>query len=186
MRSRRKLRKSFRSSHHAATVQLFPQRIPIAYIDTHAAEKLFRHNILHFLQRRGLLSDERIELWNSFRNSGFSVDTSPTVWPRDSEGLERLGRYMLRCPLSLSRIHWTQGAPTLFYQSKASNDDPQLSLFHHPDGESLDVFEFIARVLTQIPVPRKHNIHYFWGLCLEIPCSEKKARSAIGTDFGKS
>jgi len=94
------------------------QWIPIAYIDTHAAEKLFRHKILHFLQRRGFLSDERIELLNSFRNSGFSVDTSPTVWPRDSEGLERLGRYMLRCPLSLSRIHWTQGAPTLFCQSK--------------------------------------------------------------------
>jgi len=54
---------------------------------------------------------------------------------------------MLRCPLSLSRIHWTKGARTLFYQGKASNDDSQLSLFNHPDGETLDVFEFIARVL---------------------------------------
>ena len=60
-------------------------------IDTHAAEKLFRLKILHFLKRKGLLSDERIELLNSFRNSGFSVDTSPTVWPQDSDGLERLG-----------------------------------------------------------------------------------------------
>ncbi len=67
----------------------------------------------------------------------------------------------MRCPLSLSRMHWTQGAPTLFYQNKASNDEPQLSLFKHPDGETLDVFEFIARVLTQIPEPREHNIHYF-------------------------
>ena len=58
---------------------------------------------------------------------------------------------MLRCPLSLSRIHWTEGARTLFYQGKALHDDPRLSLFHHADGETLDVFEFIARVLTQIP-----------------------------------
>ena len=85
----------------------------------------------HLLKRKGLLSDERIELMNSF-----SVDTSPTLWPQDSEGLERLGRYMLRCPLSLSRIHWTRGARTLFYQGKAPNDDPQLSMFNHPDGES--------------------------------------------------
>ena len=76
-------------------------------------------------------------------------------------------RYMLRCPLSLSRIHWTEGARTLFYQAKASNNDTPLSplsplsLFNHPDGETLDVFEFIARVLTQIPEPRKHNIHYY-------------------------
>ena len=127
------------------------QWIPVPYIDTHAAEKLFRLKILHFLKRKGLLSDERIELLNSFRNSGFSVDTSPTVWPQDSDGLERLGRYILRCPLSLSRIHWTEGARPLFYQGKASHHDPQLSSFHHPDGETLDVFEFIARVLTQIP-----------------------------------
>ena len=32
----------------------------------------------------------------------------------------------------------------------ASNDEPPLSWFNHPGGETLDVFEFIARVLTQI------------------------------------
>ena len=84
----------------------------------------------------------------SFRNSGFSVDTSPTVWPQDTQGLERLCRYLLRCPVSISRIHWTPGSRTLFYESKGSHDDPLLS---HPKGESLDIFEFIARVLTQIP-----------------------------------
>ena len=34
-------------------------------------------------------------------------------------------------------------------------------MLSHPQGESLDVFEFIARVLTQIPQPRKHGVHYF-------------------------
>ncbi len=47
---------------------------------------------------------------------------------------------------------------TLFYESKGSHDDPLLS---HPKGESLDIFDFIARVLTQIPEPRKHGVHYF-------------------------
>ncbi|MFQ5473199.1 MAG: transposase, partial [Dehalococcoidia bacterium] len=61
----------------------------------------------------------------------------------------------------MSRIHWTPGARTLFYQGKSSHDDPQLSLLNHPDGETFDVFEFIARVIIQIPEPRKHNIHYY-------------------------
>ena len=43
-------------------------------------------------------------------------------------------------------------------ESKGSHDDPLLS---HPKGESLDIFEFIARVLTQIPEPRKHGVHYY-------------------------
>ncbi len=60
--------------------------------------------------------------------------------------------------MSLSRSHWTPGAKTLFYASKAAHDDP---LYSHPEGETLDIFEFIARVLTQIPEPRKHGIHYF-------------------------
>ena len=38
-----------------------------------AAEKLFRHKVLALLRRRGLLSQERIDLLNSWRRSGFSV-----------------------------------------------------------------------------------------------------------------
>jgi len=117
------------------------QWLPVPYIDTNAAEKLFAHKILRLLRSQDLLSDERMQLLLSFRNSGFSVDTSPTVWPQDTQGLERLCRYLLRCPVSLSRIHWTPGSKTLFYESKGSHDEPLLS---HPQGESLDIFEFIA------------------------------------------
>ena len=69
------------------------QWLPLPYVDTLAAEKLFAHKIFHLLKSKGLLSDERIELLLSFRNSGFSVDTSPTVWPQDTQGLERLCPY---------------------------------------------------------------------------------------------
>ncbi len=134
------------------------QWFPVPYLDTNAAEKLFAHKILLLLKSKALLSEERIELLASFRFSGFSVDASPTLWPTDAQGIERLARYLLRCPVSLSRIHWTPGARTLFYQAKASHDDP---FAKHPDGESLDIFEFIARVLTQIPEPRIHGVRYF-------------------------
>jgi hypothetical protein len=76
----------------------------------------------------------------------FSVDDSPTLSPQDSEGIERLARYLLRCPLSLSRIHWTQGARTLFYQGKSSHDDPFAS---DPKGETLDIFEFSRWVVLR-------------------------------------
>jgi len=146
---------------------------PIPYLDNLAAEKLFRHKIFHLLKSKGLLSDERLELLNSFRHTGFSVDASVTVWPQDTEGLERLCRYLLRCPLSLSRIHWTPGANTLFYESKSSQgqDDP---FYSHPPGETLDIFEFIARVLTQIPEPRAHGVHYFGAYSSRARAGRKK------------
>ncbi|NIS83238.1 MAG: hypothetical protein GTO14_24230 [Anaerolineales bacterium] len=148
------------------------QWLPIPYIDTVAAEKLFAHKILHLLKSKGLLSDERMELLTSFRHSGFSVDASPTVWPQDTQGLERLCRYLLRCPVSLSRIHWTPGSKTLFYESKSSHDDP---LFSHPQGETLDILEFIARVLTQIPEPRTHGVRYFGAYSSRARVYRKKA-----------
>jgi hypothetical protein len=130
----------------------------VPYLDLKAAEKLWAHKILRLLQQKGLLDHERIELLSSFRHSGFSVDATPTVWPSDGAGIERIGRYLLRCPLSLQRIHWSPGSKTLFYEAKASHDDPFAS---DPQGETLDIFEFLARVLSQIPEPRKHGPHYF-------------------------
>jgi hypothetical protein len=44
-----------------------------AYVDEGAAERLFRHKVLALLRRRGLLSQERIELLLSWRRSGGRV-----------------------------------------------------------------------------------------------------------------
>ena len=112
----------------------------------HGRREAFPSQSHPLAQKQGApeLSDERIEILNRFRRSGFSVDCSVTVWPQDTQGLLRVASYLLRCPVSLSRIHWTPGSKTLFYESNGSNEDP---LYSHPDGETLDVFEFIARVL---------------------------------------
>ena len=65
-------------------------------------------------------------------------------------------------PLARSRLlganPLSPGAKTLFYRGKASHDEPFAS---DPQGETLDILEFLARVLTQIPEPRKHAPHYF-------------------------
>jgi len=182
------------------------QWTPVPYLDVHAAEKLWAHKVLRVLQSKGLLSDERIELLASFRHSGFSVDSSPTVWPVDSVGIERLGRYLMRCPVSLSRIHWTPGAQTLFYQGKPSHDE----LFSKPlEGETLDIFEFCggspfagspatsdsfegARMRT-IHRPRSHpdprasqtRTSLFRSVCVKRACSARKTRSQTGAAIRK-
>jgi hypothetical protein len=84
---------------------------------------------------------------------------------------KRLARYLLRCPLSLSRIHWTAGSKTLFYDSRRSPDDPCES---PPEGETLDILEFLARVLTQIPEPRKHNATYFGAYSSRAPALQRE------------
>ena len=48
------------------------QRLPAAYVDTLATEKLFAHEIFRLLEGKGLLSDERTE----FLMSGSAIDAN--------------------------------------------------------------------------------------------------------------
>ena len=136
--------------------QLRGEWIPLPYVDEAAAEKLFRHKVLALLRRRGLLSQERIELLDSWRRSGFSVHNRVFVHPREGREFEALVRYMMRPPVSLSRLHFTPGSHEVVYLPKAGHDDIEPT-----EGERIDAMEFVARVLVQIPDPRRHLVRYY-------------------------
>jgi hypothetical protein len=71
------------------------------------AEELFRHKVLSLLRRRGLLSEERIELLLSWRHSGFSVHNRVFAHPGQGRDLEALVRYMMPTRELLTRqISW--------------------------------------------------------------------------------
>ena len=79
--------------------------VPVPFIDSEAAESIFRHKVMRFLKDEELLSEGRTKLLLSWRRSGFSVHNSVTAGAADPGGLERLARYHMRPPLSLERIH---------------------------------------------------------------------------------
>lgn len=128
--------------------------VPVPFVDTDAAEKLFRHKVLSFLKREGLLSDERAELLLSWHHhTGFSVDSSVKVEPEDGPGLERLARYILRPPVSLERMRWDGGAEQVAYTLKPKRGGPG-------GKEHLDPLDFLARVIAHVPEPRLHTLRY--------------------------
>ncbi len=59
---------------------------PLPYVNSNKAELVFRHKILGLLRDRELISQERIELLLSWRNSGFGVHNRTIVYPSDTEG----------------------------------------------------------------------------------------------------
>jgi ribosomal protein S27E len=127
---------------------------PVPYIDNDAAERLFRGKVLSFLTRERLLSEERARVllsWN--HNSGFSIDDSVRIEPEDGQAMERMVRYMLRPPLSLARMEYTEGADEVVYARKTSNGQPGAT-------ERFDALDFLARVIAHIPAPRIHLVRY--------------------------
>ena len=74
----------------------------------------------------------------------------------DSQGLEALVRYRMRCPVSLSRLRFTPGWHEVVYARKRGHDELEPT-----EGERMDAMEFVARVLVQIPDPRRHLVRYY-------------------------
>jgi hypothetical protein len=125
----------------------------VPYVDTRKVEELFRHRVFRLLKDRELLSEHRIELLLSWRRSGFSIDDSVRIPAGEQKGLEDVARYMLRAPVSLSRMRWNRGDKEVFYFANRTHDDPQDPSI---EGQPIDRSEFLARVIAQIPEPRKH------------------------------
>jgi len=127
---------------------------PVPFVDTDAAERLFRAKVLSMLTGEGLLSDERARVLMSWRhNSGFSVDDSVRFEPEDRKSMEKVARYLLRPPLSLERMTYSKGDDQVGYRRKGKDGRPG-------DEERVDALEFLARVIAHIPPPRVHLIRY--------------------------
>ena len=118
--------------------------------------ELFRHKLLGLLRGRGLLSQDRIELLLSWRRSGFSVHNRVYAHPGDGRDFEALVRYMMRSPVSLRRLRFTPGGKQVVYARKGGHGSPEPE-----DDEKIDAEEFVARVLVQIPDPRRHLVRYY-------------------------
>jgi len=131
--------------------------VPVAFVDEHAAELLFRHKVIRLLQGVGLLSDERTELLLSWRHTGFSVHNRVRVEPEDEAAVERLARYIMRPPISLERLGW-DGVGEVRYRRKRGHEGRGMS---EREVEAFDPAEFLARVIMHIPEPRRHLVRYY-------------------------
>ncbi len=92
--------------------------MPLPYIDTRAAELLFRSKVIAFLKAEGLLSNERIEMLYGWNHGGFSAHNSVTVQPEDHDQVERLARYLLLC----AAAHKPRGPHTSSIRQSASTE----------------------------------------------------------------
>ena len=96
----------------------------------------------------------------------------------DSQGLEALVRYMMRPPVSLSRLRFAPGSHEVVYACKGGHDEPEQT-----DGETIDAMEFVARVLVQIPDPRRHSVRYYGFYSNAARGKREKAIAPAGPSF---
>lgn len=103
------------------------------------------------------LDEERIALLLSWRHTGFSVHNAVTVEPDDAGATERLVRYLMRAPVSQQRLEIDRDVAEVKLHPRPRSDDAASG----EEVETVDPDEAVARILAQIPEPRKHLIHSY-------------------------
>ena len=107
--------------------------------------EIFQHKVFRMLLKEGLITEERVRLILSWRHTGFHIHNEGKVVANDTEGRERLARYIIRPPVSLERLAYDREGQQVFYQGK-----DQTSTY--------DPLDFLAYVSLHIP-DKGHCLH---------------------------
>ena len=128
----------------------------------------------------------------TWQHSDFSVDQSVFLPAGDQQGIERLVRYMTRCPFSLSRlIKVTETGQVIYQAEKAS-----CQAFPDPDGDGiaagpkrnfqiLHPLDFLAEFTQHIRPKGAHLIRYYGWYSNKSRGMRKKAAAEQAEQGGK-
>jgi hypothetical protein len=141
--------------------------IPMPPIDDELFVMLFREKVFELLLRKGRITEVVVTQMRTWRRPGFSVDRSVRIAAGDTAGLERLARYLFRCPLSLARMIRVTNDGQVLYRAGIT----RCHRFPRPASADLfggtcrnfqifDPLDFLAELTQHIPEPRKHLVRY--------------------------
>jgi Putative transposase len=95
----------------------------------------------------------------------------------DGDGLERLARYLARPPVSLERMEWDREKGEVLYRTARGHAEERGGEEDGSDDlERIDELEFLARVVTQLPEPRKHSIRYYGYYATVVRAKRRRAK----------
>jgi hypothetical protein len=137
--------------------------------DKEKIRQLFEAEVFKFLRLAGLLSKERMALIKSWRHSGFNVHLDRSLDARERDEITRLGRYLLRAPVTLNRVDYDRCGQLV----TVDTDDGQ--------GLELDVLDFVARLVVQIPDKFERLQVYCGGAAFRVYANASKLRNVLNS-----
>ena len=94
--------------------------IPMPPIDAQVFEKLWQKKVFDLLLKENKITETLVTQMKLWRHSGFSVHSALRLEAGALKGLQRLARYMLRCPFSLARMIRVNDRGQVVYRAQKS------------------------------------------------------------------
>jgi hypothetical protein len=116
----------------------------------------FKHAIFKLLLKEGKISKAVIENMNSWVHDGFHVYCGKAIYSWNNDGLERLGQYIVRAPLSQERM--------TYISEEQSNDGKAKVVYKGKISKKTQVFsalDWLARLVTHIPNKGEQMVKYY-------------------------
>jgi hypothetical protein len=161
-------------------------------LDTARLEAAWQEAVFALYLDEGKIEPEVVENMRTWQHSGFSVDQSVFLPAGDQQGIERLVRYMTRCPFSLSRLVKVTETGQVVYKAekqacRAFPDprSPGLESGAKRNFQILDPLDVLAEFTQHIPAKGAHLIRYYGHYSNKSRGMRKKAEAEQAERGGK-
>ncbi len=114
--------------------------------DPKALEQAFRLEVFKLPKKEGKITDTVIDNMLSWHHSGFNIFCSRPTDPGNQNGLERLGQYIIRAPISQERM--------FYVPASEAADGLARVICQSKDGSSSKTFlalDWLAQLASHIP-----------------------------------
>jgi len=114
----------------------------------------FRRRVIRFFLDRELITKAFASNLLSWKNSGFSIDASLRLYGSDDKTRESIAQYLVRPPLSLSKITYESFKGKVLFKTK----------YNEYFGENFKVYngeDFVSALAQHIPPARVHLVRYY-------------------------
>ncbi len=142
--------------------------VPMPHVSMQRAEDIWRERVFALLLDTHKIDEQTVASMRSWRHSGFSVNASVRIAQDDREGMRRLVGYIVRSPLSLSRMLFrTQDGKVVYRASHPRcwsfpKSGEQTIMEGIPrNHEIFEPLDFLAEVTQHIPNKGEHQIRYY-------------------------
>ncbi len=116
--------------------------------------ELWRHRVIAMFLDKGLLNPDFARKLLHGSHSGFSIDSGTRIY--DENARRSLSQYIVRAPLSLTRIHWDQDRDTLTWKAAQKG-------YFKGKERHFSCLDFIAQLTLHIPPRGRHLLRRYRG-----------------------
>ena len=132
--------------------------VPVPLLQSNIIQELFEANVFRLLVKKELIGKDLITKMRSWKHRGFQVYAGPKII--DQQDILRVGLYIIRPPVSASRLQVDQDNGGLKYLAKGALPNQLCDSLFEAAGQLFDPVDWIAKVTSHIPEKGAQTIRY--------------------------